>query len=352
MAVRYFLWLAIGKALRLPVSELIESINIQLGAARRQRGNRKAPFTLRERMRLAELARQIGRPIHTLFRWIVSPDAMIRWLKRYQERQVQQQDCLKQRRVGRPPCAEYKVKAILQIYHGGQRGLKRIRGELRKCNIELAKSTIRRVLDQHGLPPGDNRTHGSTWRSFWRNHAAETIGIDFIQTAVGLFGKISYHFVLIAIEHDTRKTHLLGITDHPTDEWLRNVVRGATMDGSPIADRKYWVHDNDGKFTNLSHMLKLRDKRSVRTAVRAPDMNAYAERFIRSAQEECLDHFVFLSEKHLRHAASCYIEHYNSERPHQGIGNVPIGDWQAGDSEKIICDTRLNGLLKSFRCAA
>ncbi len=93
--------------------------------------------------------------------------------------------------------------------------------------------------------------------------------------------KITYHFVLIAIEHDTRRVHMLGSTEHSTDDWLRNMVKTATMDDDPVADRKYWVHDNDGKVTTLGHILKIHDKRSVHTAVRAPDMNAFAERFIR-----------------------------------------------------------------------
>jgi putative transposase len=124
------------------------------------------------------------------------------------------------------------------------------------------------------------------------------------------------------------------------------------MDGDPLADRKCWVHDNDGKFQTLAGLLKSRGKTSVNTAVRAPDMNACAERFIRSAREECLDHIAFLTEDHLRSTLCSYIDHYNTERPHQGLGNVTIGPWQAQDHGEIVCDTRLNGLLVSFRRAA
>jgi putative transposase len=80
-------------------------------------------------------------------------------------------------------------------------------------------------------------------------------------------------------------------------------------------------------------------------------MNAYIERFFRSAREECLDHIIFFSPEHLEQVLREYIDHYNSERPHQGLGNRTIGPWQVGQGE-ILCDERLGGLLKSFRRAA
>lgn len=86
-------------------------------------------------------------------------------------------------------------------------------------------------------------------------------------------------------------------------------------------------------------------KRLRWTAIRTPDMNAYIERFNKSIEEECLNHIVYLSEEHLRNYAVGYLAHYNDSRPHQGIGNVPIGPWQVGTGT-------LHGLLKSFRRAA
>jgi len=241
---------------------------------------------------------------------------------------------------------------VLKIYGAGIRGLKRIQGELGKCGIELARSTIRRILDQHGLPPGKNGRKGSTWSAFWRNHPIETIGLDFIQVATGLWGNITYRFVLFAIEHDTRRVHLLGVSEHPTDAWLQNVVRSATMEGEPLAERKFWIHDNDGKFQTLPGILASHGLRSVNTSVHAPDMNAFAERFIRSARDECLDHLIFLTEDHLRRSFVEYVAHYNEERPHQGVGNRPIGEWKPATEGAIVCDERLGGLLKSFRRAA
>ncbi len=345
------LWLAFGSALGLPVAALQQTIAIQIRAARRTRAGSPAPFTVHERLMLARLAQRLGRSAWGLMSWIIQPASLIRWLKRYQERQAQTRaDSAQPRRPGRPRVSADIEAAILRMYHGGAFGLKRIQGELAKCGLRAACSTIRQVLDRHGLPP--ERPPGSTWTQFWRNHAHAIVGIDFIQIATGMLGKVCYQFALVAIEHDTRRVHLLGITDHPNDAWMQNILRAATMAGEPLATRRHWVHDNDGKFQTLPGILHDRGLRSVPIAIGVPDMNASIERFFGSLRRECLDHIVALSEDHLRQVLREFIAHYNSERPHQGIGNVPIGPWQTRAEGEIVCDERLGGVLKSYRRAA
>lgn len=133
---------------------------------------------------------------------------------------------------------------------------------------------------------------------FWQRHAHTTVGADFIQMPIGLLGKVVNAFVFLAIEHDTRRVHLLGVTIHPTDAWIAQAIRNVTMDGEPLAGRKHWVLDKDRKFGPSTAAVL--GKKLIHTAFHTPDMNAYMEGFNTSIGEECLDHFVFLSEKHLR----------------------------------------------------
>src|SRR5208337_1738115 len=102
-------------------------------------------------------------------------------------------------------------------------------------------------LTTHGRPPNENH-RTSTWSQFWNRHAPYLLGADFIQIPIGLLGKVVNAFIFVVIEHDSRHVHLLGITTKPTDEWIANRLRGATMDGEPLAKRKYWILDNDGKY--------------------------------------------------------------------------------------------------------
>jgi transposase InsO family protein len=316
-----------------------------------KRTGTRPEYTTHERMRLGHLAKAITSPLRSLVTWVTSPAAVIRWLKRYQERMAQENPNHKSQEGGRPPVAEETIKAIVTIYGRGLTGLKRIQGELRKCGIDVARSTIRRVLDAQGLPPHDGPSQ-STWGQFMRNHSRELVSIDFLQVATGLLGTIQYQFALVAIEHDTRRVHLLGVSPQPNHQWLSNVIRSATMDGMPLSTRRYWIHDNDRKFQTLDTMLEQSGLEGVATSPFAPDMNALIERFFGSLRRECLDHLVALSPSHLERALKAYIDHHNTERPHQGIGNVVIGPWQAQTQGAIVCDERLGGLLKSFRRAA
>jgi transposase InsO family protein len=349
MRLRVALWLIIGAALRLPVDELLESINLDLSLAKRTLAKRRVRMTVAERLRRARLGMRLGEPFKELFTWIVSPDSFIRWLKRYQERAAQAA-MHPTRKKGRPWISQRKIDAILVIYRKGMHGLSRIAGEMAKMNMRVAESTVRRVLNRHGLPPSDNnRRRGSTWAQFWTRHAPHIVGIDFMQIPVGILGTIAYRFVFTAIEHDTRRVHLLGITQHPTDDWIANTVRSATMDGELLAHREHWIHDNDGKFGPKFRAVL--GTKSVNTSIRAPDMNATMERWNQSCEDECLNHVVFLNERMLQEYVETYIDHYNRERPHQGIGNVPVGPWLATNVGEVVCDERLGGLLKSFRRA-
>ncbi len=347
IGIRVGLWLWVGKLLRLPIEDLFTSLNINLEAAKRRPG--RLPLTVSERLRLARIASRLGQPFHDLFAWIVSPDSLVRWLKRYQQRAAN--SAAKPRGPGRPWLSAEKTEAILQIYDSGRTGTKRIVGEMKKLGLDVAKSTVRKVLTRNGRPPTDGKRRlGGTWGDFWKRHAAHTVGVDFIQMPVGLLNRIANAFVLVAIEHDTRRVHLLGITFNPTDAWIANVLRSATMLGAPLSSRQHWILDNDGKYGPQTDAV-LGD-RLVHTAVRAPDMNAFIERWIRSIKEECLNHSIYLSEAMLREHVETYIAHYNAERPHQGIGNRPVGPWESKAEGRIVCDQRLHGLLTSFRRAA
>ena len=347
--IRVSIWILCGAALGLSVDDLLTAINQQLAAARKHAKGRLR-MSLIERLAHAKVMERLAGPFRDLFQWIVSPASLIRWLKRYQQRKANGTD-KPTAKPGRPWISAEKVAAILNIYDSGLTGLSRIVGEMVKNDLPVVESTVRRVLTANARPPTDhNHRTGSTWAQFWKHHARHTVGIDFIQLPIGLLGKIVNAFVFVAIEHDTRRVHLLGITIHPTDAWCAQAVRNATMDGHPLAGRKHWILDNDGKY-GKSTAAVLGKKRLIWTSIRAPDMNAYCERFVKSISEECLNHVVFLSEEHLREYVIGYLEHYNEVRPHQGIGNVPIGSWEVGTGE-LVCDESLHGLLKSFRRAA
>ncbi|MEK7415091.1 MAG: hypothetical protein AAB263_17435, partial [Planctomycetota bacterium] len=272
LRMRVSLWMALGTALGLPVDALVQSINAELLAAKRRLGGKRLQLTIAERLRRAQYASALIGPFRDLFRWIVSPDSLIKWLKRYQGRRAN--GGVPGTKPKRPWIGQKKVDAILRIYDSGLTGLSRIVGEMMKCELPVVESTVRRVLNAHGrAPTPHNHCSGSTWAQFWNRHAPHLVGADFIQIPIGLFGKIVNAFVFVAIEHDTRRVHLLGITTHPTDDWIANCLRAATMAGEPLAERKYWILDNDRKYGKRTAAVL--GKYLVWTSIKAPDMNAF-----------------------------------------------------------------------------
>lgn len=118
-----------------------------------------------------------------------------------------------------------------------------------------------------------------------------------------------------------------------------------------LSGKKYLIHDRDSLFADaFPRILKAAGVTTMRLPPSSPNMNAYAERFVRSIKHECLNQFIFLSEKQLRHVIHEYVEHYNCERNHQGIGNELIEpeDPRTHVVGKIECRERLGGMLKSY----
>jgi putative transposase len=122
------------------------------------------------------------------------------------------------------------------------------------------------------------------------------------------------------------------------------------------------IIDHDAKFTDSFDGVFVAQGAEVRrVGPRAPNMNAYAERFAQTLRQECLDHFLVCGERHLHHLVTQFVAHYPDERPHQGVGNVPLAvAGQEGaepcilpfPSGEVKCRERLGGLLKRYRAAA
>ena len=119
--------------------------------------------------------------------------------------------------------------------------------------------------------------------------------------------------------------HILGVTAHPAGSWTARQARSLLMDlGDRAAQFKFLIRDRDSKFTAASgEVLTGNDTRVIRTPVRSPRANAFAERFAGALRRECLDHVLVIGAPHLRKVLAEYARHYNVCRPHQSLQQEP-----------------------------
>jgi putative transposase len=230
-----------------------------------------------------------------------------------------------------------------------RRGYKRIVGELRKLGHEVSRSTVRRILKEHGIEPAPERP--TTWKAFLSSHWGAICALDFFTVEVLTMTGLVRYFVLFAIDLKSRHVEIAGIVAQPYEAWMRQIARNLTaVDDGFLRDATYVIHDRDPLFcVAFRGILAAAEVKTVKLPPRSPDLNPYAERFVRSIKEECLNRLVILGQDHLRSAARDFVEHYHRERPHQGLDNkliVPAAD--NAHAGPVVCRERQGGLLKHY----
>jgi putative transposase len=232
-------------------------------------------------------------------------------------------------------------------------GYTRIQGALKNLGHGVARSTVAKVLKANGLPPAPDRP--SSWRTFLRAHWGAIAGADFFTTEVWTpRGPITY-YTLFVLDLRSRRVHVVGSTPTPGAGFMAQAARRLTdaVDGFLVGHRVL-ICDRDSKWTDeFCRIVQGAGVRILLMPVRAPNTNAYAERFVRSIREECLDRLILFGERRLLRALDEFVAHYHGERNHQGLGNELIAPAAAGAAgTQVRCRDRLGGLLRYYHRAA
>ena len=180
-------------------------------------------------------------------------------------------------------------------------------------------------------------------------------GTDFFTVEVLTRRGLVTYYVLFFLHLETRRVTLAGVTRHPTEQWMTQIARNAIDHESGYSKQhRYLLHDGDTKFcAEFRDTLATAGVKCLRLPPRSPNLNAFAERWVRSVKSECLSKLILFGESSLRRALTNFCEHYHAERNHQGKGNQLL--FARSDLGKpfsrgtVRCDERLGGLLKYYR---
>lgn len=221
----------------------------------------------------------------------------------------------------------------------------------------VSPTAIANILKEQGLELSPKRRKRTSWRTFLKAHWDAFAAVDFFTVeAWTLRGPVTFYVVFV-MELSNRKVQIAGITPNPNDAFMIQVARNLTHDfGGSLQGKRFLIIDRDNKYyPGFIKIIEDSGIRPVRTPVKVPNCNAYAEKFVRSIKYECLSCMIFLDVRSHERTIMNYIEHYHGERNHQGIGNRLIYPMTkiARGSGKIRCRERLGGLLQyNFRKAA
>ena len=330
--------------------DVIDYLRAENRTLREQIGGRQLRFTDAQRRRLAAAAKKVGRGNLFAIEPVVTPDTLLRWYRRLI---AQKYDGSGQHRPGRPRAAvDVRDLIVRMAQENVSWGYTRIRGALYNLGHDVGRSTIQRILADSGIEPAPERRRKISWERFLRSHWGAIAATDFFTVEVLTARGLVRYLVLFVIDLKTRRITIAGLARLAQGAWMEQMARNLTdADDGFLRGMKYLIHDRDPLFTaGFRRIVRSAGVDPLRLPARSPNLNAYAERFVRSIKSECLAQIIPLSERHLRSVVTEFTEHYHLERNHQGLENRLIDcrrrdRTQPGDIRRR---ERLGGVLNYY----
>ena len=285
----------------------------------------KTPLRLTdaERITLAEIAHRLSRKALEDVANVVKPDTLLGWYRRLIARKF---DGSKSRRYPGRPRIDHEIEqwVVRMAQDNSDWGYDRIVGAMTNLGHTLSDQTVGNILQRHGIPPAPERKRTTTWADFIRAHMAVLAGTDFFTVEVLTLRGLVTYYVLLFIHLDSRKVEVSGLTPHPNERWMKQVARNVTMDDRGFLNNcRYLIHDRDTKYCqSFRTIIESGDVKALPLPARSPNLNAFAERWVKSVKNDCLSKLILFGEASLRRALREYLVHYHAERNHQGKNNV------------------------------
>jgi putative transposase len=352
LITRVVAWLRLSRREQAWQTAEILILRHQLAVLQR-RQPRRPNVNWADRALFATLLGVIPRARRLGLRLLVTPDTILRWHRDIVRRRWAARSM--RGKAGRPTTRRNISVLVLRLARENPEwGYRRIHSELAGLGVKVAASTVWEILKKAGIDPAPRRS-GLAWSQFLRSQAEAILACDFF-TADLLNGTQAY--VLAVIEHATRRIRILGVTLHPTGEWATQQARNLIMDlGEQAHQIKFMIRDRGPNYTAaFDAVLADAGIRTVLCSVRAPRMNAIAERWIGGCRRELLDRTLIWNQRHLTTVLREYETHHNQHRPHRSLDSAaplkPLPEPVDLEQYRVRRQARVGGLINEYLLVA
>jgi putative transposase len=280
---------------------------------------------------------------------LFAPDTVLGW---YRNLVAAKYDGSRHRKeVGRPKIDEEIVRLVIRFKEENLRwGYQKITDQVVYVGCKISASTVKHILIENGYDPEPNLTVKTTWWECIKSHWEVLTACDFFTIELLVGTKLVRCTVFFVMELSTRKVFFTPLKLQPDGTYMEQVAKILTdYEDGFLKGKRYLIHDRDPLYTSeFCSILESSGTNSVKLPPRNPNLNPYAERFVKSVKEECLNHMILSSVEQLEYVLNSYRDYYHHERIHQSLGRIIEPIHKTNEDAQIVCIERLGGLLKSY----
>ncbi len=337
----------IDKELYKAIDYLKEQVRVLIEQQETQ--NNRILLTNRQRRRVAAKAKRLSRKMLEHCTVLFTPDTILGWYRKFIA--AKYDGSSHRGKAGRPPITAEILDLVIRFKKENPRwGYQKITDQVVYLGYQISKSTVKNILIENGFDPEPDLTVKSTWHEFIKSHWDVLTACDFFTIELLADSSLVRCTIFFVIELSTRKVFFAPIKPEPDGAYMKQVARMLTdYEDGFLKGKRYLIHDRDPLYTREFHdILENSGTEPVKLPSRSPDLNPYAERFVKSVKGECLNHLILSSVDQLEYVLKSYGEYYHHERIHQSLGRIIESIQKIDDDADITCIERLGGLLKSY----
>ena len=332
-------------------SNLQEFIDIQGEILEEKTGSRQPELSIEQKKRLAHRGKKLNEFLLGQIENTFAPSTAMKWYSELISNKYNSTS-ENQKKRGRKPVSEEIVAEILRLTNSNPTwGYDRIAGVMKYLGYDVSATTVRNVLDAHGIVPDPERRRRGDWLQFIETQQYVTAATDFAHVEMATEYGLERRHLLFFMDIGSREVRCGGIVHNPDSNWTTQIARNmCDMWDGFLLGKRYLIHDRDPVFNKRFDMIF----QSIGIEIKklppfTPMMNSRMENFIHAIKTECLDKIIFTNELQLRFAVKEYLKYWNHFRPHAGLDGrmvLPYSQDADGEIQKI---SFLGGLLHGYR---